>query len=198
MRSGPPSRTTSPGATTAADLELLVEALGEGALAVHTPEPGPLWRWRSGVSHAVIAQYGGKLSEDVAVPVERLAEAVEGTVEIGARHDLPACSWGHAGDGNVHSSFMLDASDAGSRERAEAAAEELFDLALRLGGTLSGEHGLGRLKAHRLADQLDPGALALQHAVKDALDPKGLLNPGAKLRPPRPGAGASRRPAALP
>jgi glycolate oxidase subunit GlcD len=180
----------------AADRSLLAEALADGAIAVHTPEPAPLWRWRSGVSHAVIAQRGGKLSEDVAVPVDRLAEAVAGTLEIGARHGLPACSWGHAGDGNLHSTFMLDAADAASRERAEAAAEDLFHLALRLGGTLSGEHGLGRLKAHRLADQLDPAALNLQRAVKDALDPKGLLNPGAKLRPPRRDDGASRRPAA--
>jgi glycolate oxidase subunit GlcD len=165
-----------------ADRELLREALGDGARSVATPKAAELWRWRAGVSHAVLAQRGGKLSEDVGVPVSRLAEAVRGTVEIGERHGLPACSWGHAGDGNLHSTFMLDPADAPSRARAEAAAEELFDLALRLGGTLSGEHGLGRLKAHRLADQLDPGALALQHAVKAALDRKGLLNPGAKLR----------------
>ena len=165
-----------------ADGAALAEALGEGAVAVHQPEPEALWRWRSGVSHAVIAQRGGKLSEDVAVPVERLGEAVAGTLEIGARHGLPACSWGHAGDGNLHATFMLDPGEATERERAAAAAEELFDLALRLGGTLSGEHGLGRLKAHRLADQLDPATLALERTVKAALDPKGLLNPGAKLR----------------
>jgi len=168
-----------------ADRDVLAEALEPGAIAVHRPEPAELWRWRSGVSHAVVSQRGGKLSEDVAVPVERLAEAVAGTLEIGERHGLGACSWGHAGDGNLHSTFMLDPAEAPERERAAAAAEELFDLALRLGGTLSGEHGLGRLKAHRLADQLDPATLALQRTVKDALDPKGLLNPGAKLRPAR-------------
>jgi glycolate oxidase subunit GlcD len=168
-----------------ADRDTLAEALEDGALAVHAPEPEELWRWRSGVSHAVTAQRGGKLSEDIAVPVERLAEAVRGTVAIGERHGLPSCSWGHAGDGNVHATFLLDPGDAGERDRAAAAAEDLFDLALELGGTLSGEHGLGRLKAHRLADQLDPATLALQRAVKDALDPKGLLNPGAKLRDAR-------------
>jgi glycolate oxidase subunit GlcD len=168
-----------------ADRDTLAEALADGALAVHAPEPEALWRWRSGVSHAVVAQRGGKLSEDVAVPVERLVDAVRGTVAIGARHGLAACSWGHAGDGNVHATFLLDPGDDGERERAAAAAEELFDLALELGGTLSGEHGLGRLKAHRLADQLDPATLALQRAVKAALDPKGLLNPGAKLRETR-------------
>ena len=171
-----------PHAGAQADRAALLEALGTGALAVHAAEPDPLWRWRAGVSHAVVAQRGGKLSEDVAVPVERLAAAVLGTLEIGARHGLRACSWGHAGDGNLHATFMLDPAEARERARAAAAAEELFDLALGLGGTLPGEHGLGRLKAHRLADQLDPPTLALQRAVKAALDPKGLLNPGAKLR----------------
>ncbi len=139
-----------------------------------------LWRWRDGVSLAVTTARGAKLSEDIAVPVDRLAEAIARTVEIGARHDLDACSWGHAGDGNVHATFMLDAGDGAQRARAGAAAGELFDLALELGGTVSGEHGLGVTKAGQLARQLSPAALAAQRAIKAALDPKGLLNPGKK------------------
>src|SRR5439155_218775 len=81
----------------------LVEVLGEGALAVHAPtEPttiAELWRWRDGVSIAVSASRGGKVSEDIVVPVDRLGEAIEETLAIGRRHGLPACSWGHAGDG---------------------------------------------------------------------------------------------------
>jgi glycolate oxidase len=114
------------------------------------------------------------------VPVDRLAEAIGETVAIGARHGLDACSWGHAGDGNVHASFLLEPGDAAQRDRAETAATELFDLALRLGGTVSGEHGLGVLKAGQLARQWTPGAVAAQRAIKAALDPKGLLNPGKK------------------
>ncbi len=152
-----------------------------GALDVRDVAPDGLWRWRSGVSHAVAARRGGKLSEDVAVPIERLADAVQGTLEIGARHGLEACSWGHAGDGNLHATFLLDRADPAQRARAAAAAEDLFALAVALGGTVTGEHGLGVLKRGQLARQWTPAAVAAHRAIKAALDPKGLLNPQKKL-----------------
>jgi FAD/FMN-containing dehydrogenase len=139
------------------------------------------WEWRGAVSHAVTAKRGGKLSEDVAVPIDRLAEAIEETVAIGERHGLEACSWGHAGDGNLHSTFLLSPGDDDQRARADAAAQELFAMAIRMGGTVSGEHGLGVLKNGQLRHQWAPAAVALHRSVKAALDPKGLLNPGKKL-----------------
>jgi glycolate oxidase subunit GlcD len=165
------------------DRDELVHALSDaGALEVEAPADGrEVWRWREGVSIAVTARRGGKVSEDVAVPLDRLADAVEETVEIGARHRLEACSWGHAGDGNLHSTFLLTPGDAAELERAEAAAEELFAMAVRLGGTVSGEHGLGWLKRGQLARQWPPAALDAHRAIKRALDPKGLLNPGKKV-----------------
>ena len=163
----------------------LLDALREGATAVHAPEaPGEvreLWAWRASVSHAVSARRGGKLSEDVAVPLDRLAEAIEETVAIGGRHGLEACSWGHAGDGNLHSTFLLAPGDEAQAERAAAAAADLFAMAIRLGGTVTGEHGVGLLKNGRLRDQWSPAAVGLHRAVKEALDPRGLLNPGKKL-----------------
>ena len=156
----------------------LSAALGDGAVAVAEPPAAELARWREGVALAVTAQRGGKVSEDIAVPVERLEEAVDATVEIGRRHLLPAVSWGHAGDGNLHSTFLVAASDTAALERAERAREELFELAVRLGGTISGEHGLGTVKdgpRHR-----DPALTAAHRRIKRALDPKGLLNPGKK------------------
>jgi glycolate oxidase subunit GlcD len=140
-----------------------------------------LWRWRDGVSFAVSARRGGKLSEDISVPLDRLAEAISETVEIGRRHGLDACSWGHAGDGNLHSTFLVDSLDPDQLARASDAAEDLFGLAARLGGSVSGEHGLGWLKRGQLARQWGEGALRLHEEVKRAFDPKGLLNPGKKV-----------------
>jgi FAD/FMN-containing dehydrogenase len=137
-----------------------------------------LWRWRDGVSLAVAAQRGGKLSEDIVVPVDRLAEAIEGVLEIGRRHQLPACSWGHAGDGNVHATFMVSNDDHDQLTRAEIAAHELFALAVELGGALSGEHGIGQLKRDELATRWTPTDRRLHTGIKNTFDPKGLLNPG--------------------
>jgi len=162
----------------------VLEAVGEDALLVWAPESAAeiaaLWRWRDGVSIAVQVERGGKASEDIVVPFDRLGEAIEETLSIGARHDLPACSWGHAGDGNLHSTFLVDPTDAAELARAEAAAEELFALAVRLGGSISGEHGLGLVKGGQLGRQWEPAAVALHDAVKTAFDPAGLLNPGKK------------------
>jgi glycolate oxidase subunit GlcD len=159
----------------------LCEALEPGSRALHAPDSArAIWRWRDGVSLAVAAARGAKLSEDIAVPVDRLEQAIAETVRIGARHDLEACSWGHAGDGNLHASFLLDPGDKAQRARAGEAAQELFDLALRLGGTVSGEHGIGVLKAGQLARQWQPAAVAAHNAIKNVLDPKGLFNPGKK------------------
>jgi glycolate oxidase subunit GlcD len=164
--------------------ESVLEAVGEDALSVWAPdtaaEIASLWRWRDGVSLAVQVERGGKVSEDIVVPFDRLAEAIEETLAIGERHGLAACSWGHAGDGNLHSTFMIDPGDEAERSRAAAAAEELFDLAVRLGGSISGEHGLGLVKGGRLERQWGPAAVALHRSIKAAFDPKGLLNPGKK------------------
>jgi len=164
-------------AESAHDRDELLEALGSGAVS---PPAAEVWRWREGVSIAVRAARGEKLSEDIAVPVERLADAIEGTIAIGERHGLEGCSWGHAGDGNLHSSFLLDPGDDEMRTRANAAAHDLFDLARELGGTASGEHGIGLLKAGQLSRQWSPAAVDAARAVKRALDPKGLFNPGKK------------------
>jgi glycolate oxidase subunit GlcD len=158
--------------------------LVEDALATWTPgtpaETAVFWRWRDGVSLRVQAHRGGKSSEDIAVPVERLAEAVEETLAIGRRHGLEPCSWGHAGDGNLHSTFLVDPRDADEVTRAQAASEELFALAAHLGGTISGEHGVGQVKAGRLGLQWPDAAVDLHEAVKRAFDPKNLFNPGKK------------------
>jgi glycolate oxidase subunit GlcD len=172
-------------AEAAAGRTALEEALADGAAAVHAPagddEVAALWHWRSGVSIAINAVRGSRVSEDIAVPVDRLAEAVAATLAIGAQHGLEAMSWGHAGDGNLHSSFLVDAGDDATLARAERAADELFGVAIELGGTVSGEHGLGVLKNGQLHRQWPPRAVELHREVKRLFDPKGLMNPGTKL-----------------
>jgi FAD/FMN-containing dehydrogenase len=163
----------------------LLEVLGQDALAVHSPLEragiAELWRWRDGVSIAVTAQRGAKVSEDIVVPLDRLADAVEGTLEIGRRHELRACSWGHAGDGNLHSTFLVAPGNERELARAQAAAMDLFELSVSLGGSISGEHGVGWVKRGQLARQWPPRALDLHGEIKRSFDPKGLMNPGKKL-----------------
>jgi glycolate oxidase subunit GlcD len=162
----------------------LLEVLGEDAVALYTPETAEeiaaLWRWRDGLTLVVGAQRGGKASEDIAVPLDRLGEAIEASLEISRRLGLPACSWGHAGDGNLHTTFLLASDDESELALAPRISEQLFELALRLGGTISGEHGVGFVKRNWLERQLGPRAFELHRAVKRAFDPQNLLNPGKK------------------
>jgi glycolate oxidase subunit GlcD len=163
----------------------LLEAMGPGSLSTYAPEERgairELWRWRGGVGPAVTTARGGKISEDIVVPLDHLADGILATREIGERLNLAACSWGHAGDGNLHSTFMVNLEDEDETERAEAGVRELYALAASLGGSVSGEHGLGVTKRGALALQWPEPALDLHEAVKRMFDPKGLLNPDKKL-----------------
>ncbi|HEY3962029.1 MAG TPA: FAD-linked oxidase C-terminal domain-containing protein, partial [Gaiellaceae bacterium] len=160
-------------------------ALADDALAVHTPENATevaeLWRWRGGAAFAILAQRGGAYSEDIAVPLDRLRDVARETFAIGERHGVPSLSFGHAGDGNIHSTFLFSPEDTDEERRADAACHELFELALRLGGTISGEHGIGWLKRGQLKHQLGPTGYDLHQRIKQAFDPKNLLNPGKKV-----------------
>ena len=159
----------------------LLEVLAS-ASSVHAPvSPGEikaLWRWRDGLSHAVTGVLGRKISDDVAVPVDRLQDIVLATQAAGARHGVRSCSWGHAGDGNVHSSFLYAPDDEPGRAAAVAAADEIVATAVKLGGTISGEHGIGITKRAHLAQYSPAERRALDAAVKRAFDPDGLMNPG--------------------
>ncbi len=114
------------------------------------------------------------------MPLDRLRDVARETLEIGERHDVVALSFGHAGDGNIHSTFLFSPDDHDEEQRADAACHELFELALRLGGTVSGEHGIGWLKRGQLEHQLGPAGYDLHTRIKQTFDPKNLLNPGKK------------------
>jgi glycolate oxidase subunit GlcD len=163
----------------------LLDVLGEDAVGLYAPESpqeiAALWHWRDGLALVVDAQRGGKASEDVAVPLDRLAEAITESLEIGRRLGVAACSWGHAGDGNLHTTFMIATDDEAELALAPQLSEELFALALRLGGTISGEHGVGFVKRNWLQRQLGARAFELHSAIKRSFDPQNLLNPGKKI-----------------
>jgi glycolate oxidase subunit GlcD len=176
------------------DAEALNAMLGEnyGRDVMDATQPPPLvvdgtgdaralWRWRDGFNGVVSGVRGGKVSEDVAFPLERLAEGLQGFTEIAERHGLRSCAWGHGGDGNVHATVLVDPRSDAELDAAEAVGAELFALVARLGGSIAAEHGVGRLKSGLLASQWDARAVELHEQIKRTFDPKGLLNPGKKL-----------------
>jgi glycolate oxidase len=118
------------------------------------------------------------LTEDVCLPRGRLAEMLARVEEIAARHDVLIANIAHAGDGNLHPLLITPHGDDAARRRAQAAFADIVDAALELGGTVTGEHGVGLLKLPGMRAELGPEVLALQRAVKQALDPHGILNPG--------------------
>ncbi|HLT43599.1 MAG TPA: FAD-linked oxidase C-terminal domain-containing protein, partial [Luteimonas sp.] len=138
---------------------------------------------RRALSPALRGIAPGKLNEDVVVPVSRIADLVAGVERLSARHALPIVAFGHAGNGNLHVNIMYRPDDADESARAQAALPELFELVLALGGTLSGEHGIGLAKRAWMARAFDAPTLAAMRAVKAALDPDGILNPGKVLPP---------------
>jgi glycolate oxidase subunit GlcD len=162
----------------------LHDALADDAVAVHAPEEpsdvADLWRWRSGVAFAILAQRGGAFSEDIAVPLDRLRDVARETLAIGERHGIPSLSFGHAGDGNIHSTFLFSPDSVDEEQRADEACHDLFRLALELGGTVTGEHGIGWLKRGQLEHQLGATGYDLHRRIKQTFDPKDLLNPGKK------------------
>ncbi|HEX3827597.1 MAG TPA: FAD-linked oxidase C-terminal domain-containing protein [Sporichthyaceae bacterium] len=124
---------------------------------------------------------GKLLLEDVGVPLPRLPELVDGVHRIGATREVEIALIAHAGDGNTHPLLIFDPADVAATARAEAAFGEIMDLAITLGGTITGEHGVGRLKRPWLGDQIGPDALELTRRIKLAFDPHGILNPGVIL-----------------
>jgi glycolate oxidase len=121
---------------------------------------------------------GTTLIDDVAVPRTRLADLIETVERIAAAHGLVIGVVGHAGDGNMHPTVVFDASDPVASEHARAAFGEIMDAGLALGGTITGEHGVGVLKREWLAREAGPVSMDVHRAVKAALDPLGILNPG--------------------
>jgi glycolate oxidase len=128
-----------------------------------------------------IDELGEAIWDDVCVPRSRIPDLLGRIEHIAERHAVRAPTFGHAGDGNMHPRLLFERGDADAQQRALAAFDELIDAALELGGTSTGEHGVGQIKAHVLEREVGTRNLEVQRAIKRALDPRGLLNPGRWL-----------------
>jgi len=137
-----------------------------------------LWRARKSVGSAASKLRPNNISEDVGVPLSRVPELLEGISEIVKRYDLPFVIFGHAGDGNIHPRIMFDRTDPDQAQRVERTAREIFQLACGLGGTLTGEHGIGVSKAPFMALEHDSVAMGAMRSLKRFFDPGNILNPG--------------------
>ncbi|NIP73383.1 MAG: FAD-binding protein [Gammaproteobacteria bacterium] len=156
-------------------------AQGEGTVRVATARDAQevvlLWQARKALSPALRTIAPKKINEDVAVPVSRIADLIEGLNALAAELAIAIVSFGHAGNGNIHVNLLIDPDDAAQMRNAEHCLSRLFDLVLGLGGTLSGEHGVGLEKRPFVAREIDPPTMALMRRIKDQFDPLGILNP---------------------
>jgi glycolate oxidase len=130
------------------------------------------------LAYPAFERLGPVLTEDVCVPRSRVPAMLAQIEAIAARHGVQISTIAHAGDGNLHPAIITPAGDDVARAAAQAAFEEILDGAIALGGTVTGEHGVGLLKRDGMRRELDPGSLAMQQAVRQALDPRGIFNPG--------------------
>jgi len=154
-----------------------------GALAVNVAEDSVtrerLWEVRRALSHTLRARWPRKISEDVAVPLRQLPALAAAAREIGVTHGVDVASFGHAGDGNLHVNILYDPQASPDvTQRVQRATEELFRVTIALGGTLSGEHGIGLSKRPYLPLEQSAPLRALQLELKRAWDPANILNPG--------------------
>jgi glycolate oxidase len=177
------AQSDAPGAARAQEIAVMEQAFRDhGARECHStddPAEGELFVAARRAAINAIELRGAIMLEDVGVPVPLLPDLLTGIENIAAEHGVEIPVVAHAGDGNTHPIVVYPAGDAEAAARAALAFKEVMSLAIRLGGTITGEHGVGRLKLGSLAEQLGPDVMALNHRIKKALDPQGVLNPGA-------------------
>ncbi len=141
-------------------------------------EEDKLWDVRRAISPSLMKYGTLKINEDVVVPRSKVPELVARIEEIGKRHNTFVANFGHAGDGNIHVNFVIDREDADAIARARKCVSETFKLSVELGGTISGEHGIGYVKSQYLDYAIDKPTLEVMKGIKKVFDPNGILNPG--------------------
>jgi glycolate oxidase len=179
------AQSDAPGTACQHEIDLMESAArASGALEVFItddPDEGEMFVAARRAAFPAFEARGALLLEDVGVPIPLLPELLAGVAAIAETYDTQIPVVAHAGDGNTHPNVIYDPTDLAARERAQLAFAEIMRLAIGLGGTITGEHGVGRTKKSALPDQLGPDVMALTAKIKQALDPDGILNPGAIL-----------------
>jgi len=168
------------------EIQKICQANGaiEAKVARDNQEAEELWKARRAVSAAVVKINPTKINEDITVPRSKVAEILRRVEAIAKKHSLIIVNFGHAGDGNIHVNVMIDRRKKEEEERAHAAVKEIFAATLELGGTLSGEHGIGITKAPYVPMELGDMGVEVMKRIKKAFDPNNILNPG-KIFPER-------------
>jgi glycolate oxidase len=179
------AQSDAPGAASAEEIEIMEAACttaGAKEVFITTdPDEGELFVAARRTAFPAIEARGSILLEDVGAPVPALPQLLSGIAAVAERHTVEIPVVAHAGDGNTHPIVVFDRGDPAAQQRAYLAFNEIMELAIQLGGTITGEHGVGRAKKAALPAQLGPDVMALSHKIKNALDPLGILNPGAIL-----------------
>jgi len=147
-------------------------------IATTDEESEKIWKVRRSVSPSLRKVNPDKYNEDICVPRSKLPEMIRAIEAISSRLEIPIVNFGHAGDGNIHVNIMVNRSIEGHEEKAETAIRDIFAKTLELGGTMSGEHGVGTSKAPYIPMELDVATVAYMKTIKRALDPNNILNPG--------------------
>ena len=163
-----------------AKIAQLIKPLGvvETRIAATAEESEALWQIRRSVSASLSKVNPDKFNEDICVPRSKVPEMIRRVDAIADKYQVPIVNFGHAGDGNIHVNVMIDSKIPGEQEKADQAIEEVFKGALELGGTMSGEHGVGIMKAAYIPLELSAAAVDYMKTIKRALDPNNILNPG--------------------
>jgi glycolate oxidase len=174
-----------PGGQEVAFMSRVLEAHGATSVTETSPERGLELAHGRRMAIPAVEAHGHVLLEDVGVVIPRLAELIRGVEAIARDNEVEIAFIAHAGDGNTHPLVVADPEDPAQQERAHKAYGEVMTLAVELGGTITGEHGVGRLKRPWLESQIGADALELGHRIKTAFDPAGILNPGTIFKEAR-------------
>jgi D-lactate dehydrogenase len=137
-----------------------------------------LWKTRKALSPLLRDIAPKKINEDVVVPVAELPALLEGLKQLSIKYQIVNVNFGHAGNGNIHVNLLVNPEDNSEMTRAERCLDEVFDLVIRLNGTLSGEHGIGSEKRAYISKEVDVTTLTLMKSIKRVFDPNNILNPG--------------------